>query len=236
MHVVITRPRGDAEVLARQLHALGHTTIIEPLIDIGFFDGPPLGMNRVQALLLTSANGARAAYGRLVERDVHVIAVGPATAAEAKALGFTHVTQSTGEGVDGLAQTVCDTLKPTGGTLVHVTGTATAGDLKAALAPAGFTVRAEQMYSARAATSFSKTFTSELTAGRIKAATFFSPRTAATFVTLIEAAKLDASCENVTALALSEAVAVPLRALHFRRVLAAAQPNTAALLDVLKQV
>jgi uroporphyrinogen-III synthase len=236
MHVLVTRPRGDAELLAKQLHALGHTTIIEPLIDITFADGPPLGMNDVQALLLTSANGARAAADRIAERSIHVIAVGPATAAEAIALGFAHVTQSTGEGVDALAKTVSDTLKPAAGALVHVTGTTTAGDLKAALAPAGFTVRTEQLYWARAATGFSKAFTGELTAGRINAATFFSPRTATTFVTLIQNAKHDTSCVNVTALALSEAVALPLRTLHFRRVLAAAQPNTAALLDVLKQV
>jgi uroporphyrinogen-III synthase len=235
MHVLITRPRGDAEMLAKHLHALGHTTIIEPLIAITFADGPPLGLNGVQAILLTSANGARAAAGRIVERDTHVLAVGPATAAEATALGFTRVTQSTGEGVDALAKTVCDTLKPSGGTLVHITGTATAGDLASALAPAGFTVRTEQMYCDRAATGFSNAFTRDLTSGRINAATFFSPRTAATFVTLIHAAKRDADCANVTALALSETVAAALRPLHFRRVLAAAQPNTAALLDLLKQ-
>jgi uroporphyrinogen-III synthase len=141
MHVLITRPRRDAEVLAKQLQALGHTTLIEPLIDVAFAAGPRLAMNRVQALLLTSANGARAAARRIAERDMHVLAVGPATAAEATALGFTRITKSTGEGVDALAKTVRETLKPPDGTLVHVTGTATAGDLKSALAPAGFTVR-----------------------------------------------------------------------------------------------
>jgi uroporphyrinogen-III synthase len=78
--------------------------------------------------------------------------------------------------------------------------------------------------------------TVELTAGAIDAATFFSPRTAAIFVTLIQTANHDANCATVTALALSEHVAAPLRSLHFRRILAAAQPNTAALLDLLTQV
>jgi uroporphyrinogen-III synthase len=236
MHVLITRPRGDAEVLAKQLHALGHTTLIEPLIDVAFAGGPPLAMNGVQALLLTSANGARAAARRITERHIQVVAVGPATAAEATALGFVRVTQSTGEGVDALAKTVRDSLKPAAGTLVHVTGTTTAGDLKSALAPAGFTVRAEQLYEARAATAFSNALTGELTAGRINAATFFSPRTAGIFVTLIQTAEHDANCATVTALALSENVGAPLRALHFRRILVATQPNTAALLDRLTQV
>jgi len=236
MRVLITRPRSDAEALAKQLHALGHTTLIEPLIDIALIDGPALNTSGTQAILLTSANGARAAAHRLAERSIHIIAVGPATAAEATVLGFSRITQSTGEGVDALAKTVRETLKPKSGALVHITGTATAGDLKSALEPAGFTIRAEQLYKAHAATKFSSAFIHELATGRINAATFFSPRTATTFVRLIEGANHGASCANVTALALSEAVAAPLRALHFRRVLAAEQPNTGALLSLLKQV
>ena len=57
MRVLITRPRHDAETFATLLHARGHTTIIEPLIDIAFRDGPPLDLSGVGAIALTSANG-----------------------------------------------------------------------------------------------------------------------------------------------------------------------------------
>jgi len=234
MRILITRPRSDADALAERLHAQGHTTVIEPLIDIAFTDGAPLDVGGVQALLFTSANAARAASGRTTERALHVLAVGPATAAEAKALGFTHVTESSGEGVDALAETARQQLDPAAGTLLHVTGTVTAGDLKSALEPSGFVVRTERLYEARASTHLSTTFTTELTAGRIDTATFFSPRTADRFVTLILAAGLAAACREVTAVALSPTVAKALAPLAFRKILVAAHPTTAALLDQLK--
>lgn len=235
MRVLVTRPRADAETFAERLHTLGHTTFIEPLIDIAFDDGPTLDLTGVQALLLTSANGARAAVRRTTERAIRVLAVGPATGAEARALGFTRVNESTGEGVDALAETVREQLNPAQGALLHVTGTATAGDLKAALAPSGFAVRAKRLYDARAADGLSASFTAEITAGRLEAATFFSPRTAERFVTLIRAAKLEPHCAKIAALALSDAVAKALTPLRFRKVLVAAHPNAAALLDLLKQ-
>ena len=85
MRVLITRPRHDAEAFAALLHARGHTTFIEPLIDIEFRSGPPLDLNGVQAIALTSANGARAAAARTAERNIRTIAVGPATAAAVRA-------------------------------------------------------------------------------------------------------------------------------------------------------
>lgn len=235
MHVLITRPLSDAKELAERLHARGHTTLIEPLISIVFDEGAALDLDGVQALLFTSANGARAAAGRTIERAIPALAVGPATGAVARALGFTHVSESTGDGVDALALSVGKQLNPAQGTLLHITGTATAGDLKAALEPSGFTVRTQQLYDAHTADSFSRAFTAELTAGRIDVATFLSPRTADRFVTLIRAASLESPCEKITALALSDAVANALAPLRFRKVLVAKQPNAAALLDLLNQ-
>lgn len=236
MRVLVTRPRADAETLAERIHALGHTTFIEPLIDIVFDDGPDLDLSGVQALLLTSANGARAAAHRTTERAIRVLAIGAATGAEARALGFSRISESTGEGVDAMAQSVREHLNPAHGTLLHVAGTATAGDLKSALAPAGFAVRVEPLYEARAADGLSDSLTAEIAAGRLDAATFFSPRTADGFVTLIRAAKLEGSCDKIAALTLSDAVAKALTPLRFRKVLVAAHPNAAALLDLLKQV
>lgn len=233
MRVLITRPRPDAEALADRLHALGHATIIEPLIDIAFTSGPDLDLTGAQALLFTSANGARAAARRTRDRALPVLAVGPTTAAEAKALGFTNVSESTGEGVDGLAHTVRATLNPRSGALVHVTGTFTAGDLSAALKPAGFTVRVERLYEAHAAASLSGALTAELTGGVVDAATFFSPRTAALFANLIAATNLEHTCATMAAATLSDAVAKALSPLRFRKVLVADQPTADALLAAL---
>lgn len=236
MRVLITRPLEDAAPLAAQLHALGHTTFVEPLIDIVFADGPEIDLTGVQALAFTSANGARAAARRTTARTVPVLAVGPATAAAARSLGFTNVTESAGDGVAGLAATIRATLDPSAGALLHVTGTVTAGDLKASLVPQGFVVRVQRLYEARAALNLSGALVAELDGGLIDTALFFSPRTADLFATLVRAANLEAKCAKLCALALSPAVAKALAPLPFRTVEAAAHPTTDALLARLDPV
>lgn len=233
MRVLVTRPRPDAEAFAARLHALGHTTIIEPLIDIAFLGGPPIDLAGVQALVFTSANGARAVARRTRARAIPVVAVGPSTAEEARALGFASVSQSDGEGVEGLSRYVQATLDPARGALVHATGTVTAGDLKGALASAGFAVRTERLYQARAADALSGALCAELAAGAVDVATFFSPRTAALFAALAEAEGLVPACRGITALALSRAVANALISLPFREVRVAVQPNAEAMLALL---
>jgi uroporphyrinogen-III synthase len=233
MRVLVTRPRADAETFAARLHALGHSTIVEPLIDIVFTSGPPLDLAGIQAFAFTSANGARAAARRTHERIVSVVAVGPATAAEARAQGFTNVIESTGEGVEGLHRHVQATLDHAAGTVLHVTGSVSAGDLKASLSAAGFTVRTERLYEARAAQTLSGALTAELAGGLIDAAALFSPRTATLFTTLIEAENLASACRSMTALALSQSIANALRSLAFRDVRVAAEPTADALLACL---
>lgn len=232
MRILITRPEADAHALAARLAARGHTTFVEPLIEIAFAPGPPLDLSGVQALLLTSANGARAAARRTAERALPVFAVGPATGAEARAQGFTAVSESTGDGVDALAAHVRALADPAKGVLLHVTGTVTAGDLKASLAPDGFAVRIERLYDARAASGLSGALIAELEAGLIDAAMFFSPRTAALFANLSQAAGIEAEAARLTALALSPAVAAALGSLTFRQVLVPPHPTGEAMLDL----
>jgi uroporphyrinogen-III synthase len=233
LRILVTRPRDDAEAFAARLRALGYTTIIEPLIDIEFLDGPPIDLTGVQALVFTSANGARAAARRTRERSIPVVAVGPSTAEQARALGFASVSQSDGEGVEGLSRYVRAMLDPSGGVLVHATGTVTAGDLKASLAPAGFAVRTERLYEARAADRLSGALCAELAAGAVDTVTFFSPRTAALFAALADAEGLAPACRGITALALSGAVANALISLPFREVRVAGQTNAEAMLALL---
>lgn len=232
MRILITRPRPDADPLADKLKSRGHTAFVEPLIDIVFTDGPPLDIDSIAALVFTSANGARAAARRTAARTVPVFAVGPATAVEATSLGFSDVRESKGDGVTALAAYIRATTNLANGTLLHVTGTATAGDLKTALAP-DFTVRTAQLYDAKAAGALSGALVAELEASLIDAAMFFSPRTADLFAALVQAANLERHCRALTALALSPAVAEALQPLSFAQLRTAARATTEAMLDLL---
>src|SRR5262245_7200509 len=97
MQLLITRPLEDAVVIAELLRARGHVPIIAPLMDVHYRDGPPLGLDAVQAVLATSANGVRALARRTSRRDVPLYAVGPQTAESARSGGFKTVLSAEGD-------------------------------------------------------------------------------------------------------------------------------------------
>ncbi len=227
MRVMITRPREDARPLAEALAARGVETLIEPMFEIVRVVGARLDLAGVQAVLLTSANGARALAAATGARDVTVLAVGAATAAAAA--GFARVEAAGGDvaALADLAARVCD---PAAGALVHVAGSHVAGDLAGRLTERGFTLRRETLYTAERAAALSATAVAALRQRTIDAVLLFSPRTAGSFVTLAARAGVRADLARVRALCLSAAVAGEAGAVTWRRLDVAQRPDQEALL------
>lgn len=236
MKVLITRAEPEAARLARVLGARGFQSIIEPLMTIrNRTESMPLAasfLDGVQAVLFTSANGARAFAAATARRDLDVFAVGDATAAAAREAGFPRVASAGGK-VEDLAALVIAQLRPSDGALVHAAGSVTAGDLAGLLGAAGFVLRRAVLYDAIAAERLSEATRAALSRREIAAALFFSPRNAATFVRL--AAGMESDCASIVAVALSPAVAASLAPLPWRRVALAASPNEPALLAALER-
>ncbi|KAA5606967.1 hypothetical protein F1188_03385 [Roseospira marina] len=233
MRALVSRPRDDAERIAAPLRALGVDVVAEPLLVIVPVAGPNIDLRDVQALLMTSANGARALASAIEERDIPVFAVGEQTARAAQSLGFARV-ESAGGDVNTLAALVRQRLTPTDGPLVHAAGSVQAGDLAGALTAEGFQVRIARLYDARPTAALSRETQASLRAGAIDAAFFFSPRTARTFVEHVRKADLVGAMTSLTAYALSPAVARELAPILSGRVRVADQPTQDALLDVFK--
>ena len=210
LRLLITRPAEDAEPLAGRLHAMGHRTQVEPMLEMVWLDGPAPALDDVQALLFTSANGVRAFVRRTDRRDRAAYAVGDATARAARDAGFDSVESASGD-VYALADLVGARCRPADGALLHVAGTTVAGDLSGLLGARGFTVRREAMYEAVASTVLSAGTASDLAEGQIDAVLIFSPRTARSFVRLVQEAGLIDSCRTVDVLCLSPAVAEAAR-------------------------
>lgn len=229
---LVTRPREDSEGVSRELRARGLEVAVEPLLDIHYLDAE-VDASGVQGILATSANGVRALARVLPDRDLPVWAVGDASARMARELGYTRV-ESAGGDVTTLAALVKDRCDPATGVFLHAAGSVTAGDLSGQLGDAGFTVRRLVLYEARAATEISAELASSLRSGSLDLGLFFSPRTAATFATLVDAAGLAEATAGVTAYALSSAVADKLAALPWAAVRVAAAPTQAALLAALE--
>lgn len=229
MRVLITRPRDDAEALAETLAGRGVDSLIESLLDIRPLPERDLDLDGVQAILLTSANGARALAVATAVRATPVLAVGEATAAAARAAGFTRVTVANGD-VAALADLAERHSDPNAGPLLHVSGSVVAGDLAGRLAARGFTVRRMALYEALPVSALSATAVAAFADGAIDAVLLFSPRTAKAFVSLAREAKLTAALASVRALCLSAAVAEAARAVSWREVCVAERPDQAALL------
>jgi len=234
MKVLVTRAAGAAESLAARLAERGHQIVIEHLMTIRFRPeaAPSIGplLDGVQAILFTSANGVRAFAQATTRRDFRAFAVGDATAAAARDIGFADVT-SAGGAVDDLARLAIGRLKPKAGALFHAAAAVTAGDLQGQLEAAGFSVRRAVLYEAVESQRLSDATREAIARHEIDAALFFSPRNAATFVRL--ATGLEEGSQHMVAVALSSAVAEKLAPLPWRRLAVASAPNEAALLAAL---
>ena len=98
---------------------MGHEATVEPLLSVSFEGGDDLDLDGVQALIATSRNALRAlksspALGQA--RKLPLFAVGKATAAEARALGFETVVTGAGTAQELVAHIV-SALEPSAGLL-----------------------------------------------------------------------------------------------------------------------
>jgi len=230
MRILITRPEPDAARFAERLRQRGHEVLCVSLLSVRFFDGPVLTLDRVQAVLATSANGVRALARRAQRRDLPLFAVGPQTAQAARLAGFSRVECADGD-ANALAEAVPRWAKPEDGLLFHAASAESEGRLAGLLSAKGYTVAAEALYHVVAVEALPAAARDAL--ATIDATFLFSPRSAAAFRDGVVRAGLAKACGRVSAVCISRATAQALHPLVFREVLAAARPNQDALLDCL---
>jgi uroporphyrinogen-III synthase len=233
MRVLIIRPEREATALATALAGRGHMPVIAPLFRLEFLHPPAefsAALANCQAVLLTSANGARALAEASEQRGRPILAVGDTTASTAEGLGFSAVASAAGDGA-ALADLVRQRLDPKDGPLLHVSGREVAADLGALLQPAGFEVKRFALYDAREETALPDSARAALEARALDVVTFFSPRAASVFASMVEDAGLTANLHGVTAIAISPAALAPAAGLPFKAVVAAERPSRQAVLD-----
>ncbi|MCB1512306.1 MAG: uroporphyrinogen-III synthase [Hyphomicrobiaceae bacterium] len=216
MRVWVTRPEPDASALKRALLAQGHDVVIEPLMWIDFDAPDPIEIDGAQALIATSRNGVRAiAASDVAEfaRTLPLFAVGRGTAQAAKEAGFADVIVGPARSAD-LVQVIETRAEIHGGPLVHLAGETLAHDMAGELRRLGFVVLQPVVYAARMAERLSTAFLPKLVLGEIDAVILLSPRTASTYVELIQSHQLLRSARKLHHYCMSQAVAdqlVPLQ-------------------------
>jgi len=235
MRILVTRPELDAGLEVEALAARGHDAVLSPLLVIEQVKGATLDLAGVQALIVTSRNALRALSHHPAldaARKLPVFAVGEATAESARALGFAKVIQGSGTGA-GLAQLIAGQAGSSGGRLVHLAGETLAFDLKSALEARGFRVSQPVIYRAVPATELAPEALSRIRAGKLDGVILLSPRTAKTFLALLERYGAVTQGKRLVCYCISEAVAEVVTPLGFRVRVAAhkREEDVLALLD-----
>jgi len=188
LRLLITRPEPDAQGTAASLRALGHEVLVMPLLRIEPVDDADFGPESWAAIVMTSANAARAvAVHRRFSalRAVPSFVVGERTREVAQAVGFADVT-SAGGNAAALARLVRARLSPDAGPLLYLAGEQRRTELESALRDFG--LRVVVTYRAVALTELSQGVKAALVAGEIDGILHFSRRSADAFVVAAEAA------------------------------------------------
>lgn len=238
MHILVTRPEPEASELARRLNHLGHEATIAPMLRYESAAAGPIDLDGVQALIVTSRNGLRA----LSEHDhlvtvtgLPLFAVGPASAAGARELGFRSVIEAGGSARD-LASLLAARLEPQDGDLLHAAGEDQAFDLKGTLEAMGFRVRQPVLYRMTPAPQPAPAVIEGLRAGAFSAVILMSPRTAGIFADLVVGSGLAEALRSTACLCLSEAVAAPLKRFPGVNVEIARKPNLEEMLALVTRL
>ena len=228
MRLLVTRPEPDGERTAAELRAVGHEVLLAPLLRIEMIAGAELGAGPWAAILLTSANGARALarHPRRAElTGLPVLAVGRSSADAARTAGFTDVESADGDGRD-LARLAAARFAGSTKPLLYLAGEDRARDLAGELA--GLPVRTVAVYRAVKAESLPSEVRAALEAGRIDGVLHFSRRSVENY---LECARpvLERALAPVH-YCLSARAAEPLKAAGASKIVIAPRPDEQALL------
>ena len=174
MKLLVTRPEPDNARTAAALRANGHDVLLAPLLHIQAVADADLGAPPWAAILLTSANGARAAalHPRRAELlPLPVLAVGRGSAEAARAAGFADVTSADGD-ADALARLAAQRFAGARRPLLYLAGEDRSGDLGGALS---VEVRTVVVYRAEKAEKLPADGTAGAGAGRGRRRAAFLP-------------------------------------------------------------
>lgn len=213
MRVWVARAQPGADATAERLRAMGHEPVVAPVLQVRPVPGVSLDLAGVDALAFTSANAVQAYAALEPLRDLPVFAVGGATAAAARAVGFRLVRSADGD--LGALTALLARARP--GAVLHPAATETAGDL----VPEGVPVRTVAIYETAAVLP-----TIDLAA--VNAVLVHSPKAGR------QVAAVAGGAGHLSAFALSPNCAAPLAGAGLRSVAVAAEPNETALLTLLQ--
>ncbi|HBR69653.1 MAG TPA: hypothetical protein DEA55_09790 [Rhodospirillaceae bacterium] len=233
--ILITRPAEDAQEYARELQNLGHKTFIEPMLEIvpANFSLPDLAGYR--GLIFTSANAVRIFSESSSERGIEVYCVGQNTYEQARKSGYGNIYNANGSAVQ-IVPLILNRVGTDTGQFLHIRGEDVARPVDEMFAGSGVKVETLVVYKAEKVKALSNLCIKKLRDGEISAVTFFSKRTAESFLFQIGANDLGGALMSIKALCISQAVLECVRTRKWGDTYAASQPDRQGMLNLITQV
>ena len=232
MRLLLTRPRGESERLAKELSARDVDCLIAPLMEI-----VPMALQLsletgYQAVILTSGNAVEALVSSGLDPATPIFCVGDATARRLASTDFSDVRSASGDSED-LVALICRDLVAGQDAILHLSGTMIAIDIGSSLNNAGFQVDRRVVYRAQPINAFTKTTVKALGTGLVDGVLLYSPQSARLLVERLRHAALEAVTAEMTVYCISRSVADAAGTLTWRKVAVASRPNQLDLLALL---
>ena len=232
MITLVTRPERQGRDLARGLELRGYTPLFEPLLTIR---STLLGVNsfsRHSAIIVTSANAVSLLVGAGAHTNTPIFAVGPDTAAEATAFGFTTVHVAGGTAVS-LLRLVRQRWAQDQGTLAYASGMDITCDAAAELRADGYDAVRIVVYDATPRSSLTEAAISAFQNNMLHSVVLMSTRTARIFGSLVAQHQLAERLSSVTAFVISQKVADAVDTTSWKNVRVADDPSRTGMFSLM---
>lgn len=207
--ILLTRPHDDQDDLPSVLQSMGYDVWIEPLSSIEPMAHAAVDISAYQTLLFTSRH-AVTHLKHTGHKGLHVLTVGAQTARAARQAGFSHVTAGLGR-----AEDLVPILRAHTGPILYARGQDISFSFEAEL-PGRLTERV--VYRAPLVSDFSKNGLEALQSQKIHTVLFFSRRTAAHFVTLVQKNRMETCIRGIKALCLGAPMVECLSVLPWQKI------------------
>lgn len=228
MRLILTRPLDRCQPLAERLLAEGDEVFIAPVLRIGHLPVQE-PTEPLQAVIFTSVQGVEAIAGLRGFKIFPAFVVGKKTATAAHKIGFEHVYNAEGASED-LLKLILSKTNAMKGSLLHLCGEQTAGNLVERLKERGFDARRQKVYEAHAQESLPGFILKKIRMRRFDGVLFFSTRSANIFCSIIHNNNLADCFDHAQALAISDSVSKEASALPWKKIYTAEQPTENSML------
>lgn len=232
LFIWVTRPEKQAYQTAKIFQQHGFKTIVDPILKVENLPLKEAELSDFDAFIGTSPNAIDAIAHIESLKNKTIFVVGPASKKMAITYGFTKIIQSdSGLNAKGLIKTIINCQQAKNQKILYLRGFDISLDVVSLLKAQGFYIEEKIVYKTDVIEPSSSTI-KLLQDGRIGAITIFSLKTANFIKEFLEKHNLTKHISNVTALCLSNAIALKI-ASEWQKVIVAPTANDIA--HLLKQ-